>query len=97
MTRLRQLCVSKSALEGYVPWKALLKLENLEKLQICCTKYGLKGDVPQDIGKLNKLQVLSIGANNIKAVVFRLRFDQIHLRRFVVFSQHAQFDLHRYH
>ena len=66
MTRLRQLCVSKSALEGYVPWKALLKLENLEKLQICCTKYGLKGDVPQDIGKLNKLQVLSIGANNIK-------------------------------
>ena len=66
MTRLRRLALSFSTIYGQIPWNIILKLENLEKLHICCTNRRLKGDIPQDIGKLNKLQVFSIGENNIK-------------------------------
>ena len=69
MTRLRRLCVSFTNMQGRIPWSLLLQLSDLEKLQICCMNPGLVSDeLPEDIGKLNKLQVLSVGENQIKNV-----------------------------
>ena len=66
MTRLRRLSLSFSQIYGEIPWNVILKLENLEKLQLCCTSHRrLTGKIPQDIGKLSKLQVFSIGENDI--------------------------------
>lgn len=68
MTRLRRLCLSFAGLNGTIPWDVILKLQNLEKLQICCMfAKRLKGNyLPWDLGKLNKLQVFSIGENDIR-------------------------------
>ena len=67
MTRLRRLSVSFSKIRGHIPWHLILQLNNLEKLQICCTNPGLKANsLPEDIGKMDKLQVLSMGENDIQ-------------------------------
>ena len=69
MTRIRRLSISFTKIYGRVPWSLILQLYNLEKLQICCMNPGLKGDfLPKDIGRLNKLLVLSIGENRIQNV-----------------------------
>lgn len=66
MTRLRRLSLSFTEIYGDVPWNVILKLKNLEKIQICCTNRHLTGGIPHHIGTLSKLQVFSIGENNMK-------------------------------
>jgi Leucine-rich repeat (LRR) protein len=66
MTRLRRFCVSFTGMYGEIPWSLVLQLTNLEKLQICCMHTKLYGTFPHDIGRLNKLQVLSIGENDFR-------------------------------
>ena len=69
MTRLRRLSISFTKIGGHVPWSLILQLHSLEKLQICCMNPGLKANfLPEDIGRLNKLQVLSVGENKIHDV-----------------------------
>ena len=68
MTRLRRLCVSFTGMYGSVPWSIILQLSNLEKLQICCMRNKLYGNLPHDIGRLSKLQVFSIGENSFTNV-----------------------------
>ncbi len=68
MTRLRRLCVSFTGMYGSVPWSIILQLSNLEKLQICCMRTKLYGNLPHDIGRLSKLQVFSIGENSFTNV-----------------------------
>lgn len=68
MTRLRRVSLSFTGVYGKVPWDLILELYNLEKLQLCCmtSKWKrLSGELPRDIGRLSKLQVLSLGENNI--------------------------------
>ena len=77
MTRLRRLCVSFSGMYGSVPWSLILQLYNLEKLQICCMHTGLNGSLPQDIGRLSKLQLFSIGENGIKDVHLPLSIGKL--------------------
>ena len=66
MTRLRRLCFSFSGMNGTIPWNLLLQLSDLEKIQICCMRTKLSGNLPHEIGRLNKLQVLSIGENDFQ-------------------------------
>ena len=69
MIRLRVLCVSYNRMQGRIPWSLILQLSDLEKLQICCMNPGLVSDeLPYDIDTLTKLQVLSVGENDIKYV-----------------------------
>ncbi|XP_028402407.1 putative leucine-rich repeat-containing protein DDB_G0281931 [Dendronephthya gigantea] len=70
MTRLRRLAVSYSGMHGGARWDILSQLLDLEMLQICCMVTSLNGfALPHNIGRLNKLQVLSIGENSdFKAV-----------------------------
>jgi Leucine-rich repeat (LRR) protein len=63
---------------GSVPWNLILQLYNLEMLQICCTQHtGLNGSLPQDIGRLSKLQIFSIGENDIKDVHLPLSIGKL--------------------
>ncbi|XP_046858681.1 putative leucine-rich repeat-containing protein DDB_G0281931 [Xenia sp. Carnegie-2017] len=70
MTRLRRVSLSYTGVKREIPWKLIMQFSDLEILQLCCMtgKRFYKNDLPANLGSLRKLQVLSIGRNQISKV-----------------------------
>ena len=66
MTSLLHVSLSFNKLSGQIPFDLLVKMKSLVKIQLCCQKgKGLFGKIPDDIGNLTELQVLSFGESKL--------------------------------
>ena len=64
MTTLLRVELAFNNLSKEIPGKILAGMKLLVKLQLCCQKgSGLDGEIPEEIGNLTELQVLSLGGN----------------------------------
>ena len=63
MTSLLRVDLAFNKLYGRIPGESLVKMKSLGKIQLCCQvgHEGLSGKIPEDIGNLTDLQVLSLG------------------------------------
>ena len=66
MTTLLRVDLAFNHLSGKIPGEILVKMKSLVKIQLCCqTGEGLTGKIPNNIGNLRELQVLSLGENRL--------------------------------
>lgn len=69
MTNLIRIDLAFSHLKGELP-QHITQLTRLLKIQLCCQLgEGLTGAIPNDIGKLTELLVLSLGENDLSGTI----------------------------
>ena len=70
MSTLLRIHFSFNKFSGKIPGELLVQLRSLAKIHLCCQMgEGLFGNIPDDIGNLTELQVLSLGGNKLNGVI----------------------------
>ena len=70
MTTLLRAGLSFNKLSGPIPGELLTQLRSIVKIQLCCQMgKGISGKIPEDIGNLTELQVLSLGENKLYGLI----------------------------
>ena len=70
MTALLRAGLAFNKLSGPIPGELLTQLRSIVKIQLCCQMgKGIFGEIPEDIGNLTELQVLSLGENKLHGLI----------------------------
>ena len=70
MTALLRAGLAFNKLSGPIPGELLTQLRSIVKIQLCCQMgKGISGKIPEDIGNLTELQVLSLGENKLYGLI----------------------------
>lgn len=66
MTNILRIALAFNKLSGLIPGGSLVQMKSLVKIHLCCQMgEPLSGEIPDDIGNLTHLQVLSLGENRL--------------------------------
>ena len=71
MTSLLRVDLGFNKLYGRIPGERLVQMKSLVKIQLCCQvgHERLSGKIPEDIGNLTDLQVLSLGESRLNGSI----------------------------
>ena len=66
MTKILRIDLAFNKLSGRIPGGSLVQMKSLVKIHLCCQMgEPLSGEIPDDIGNLTHLQVLSLGGSRL--------------------------------